>query len=253
MSYNIRGATYEDGLNCWEGRRDLNLRVIEEHVPDVIGFQEMQDANLAFYAERLSSYCYAEALPYNREGRIFYNTIAWKSGSAEVIDEGGFYLSETPDRWSLDWGGARVHTVMWMRLRQDSHTILFLNTHLDHISEEARVRSAQLIAQRWPPIRDSSEPVVLMGDFNSRPDPDGSSVYGILTGSLDDTWTGKEVSTVHGFRGPDDARVADGTHRVDWILTTGLFTKSCRCLYTADPPLYPSDHFPLLADLRPPV
>jgi hypothetical protein len=40
MSYNIRGALYDDGPNSWPFRAPLNVRLLQQHIPDLIGFQE---------------------------------------------------------------------------------------------------------------------------------------------------------------------------------------------------------------------
>ena len=52
MTFNIRGALYEDGANHWRHRAALNLRTIQSHAPDLIGLQEAHLENLAYYCQQ---------------------------------------------------------------------------------------------------------------------------------------------------------------------------------------------------------
>ena len=56
MTFNVRGAPEDDGINIWKNRAKVNLDVISKAEPDVIGFQEVQDANLSAYLEKLEGY-----------------------------------------------------------------------------------------------------------------------------------------------------------------------------------------------------
>ena len=86
--------------------------------------------------------------------------------------------------------------------------------------------------------------VVLTGDFNTGL---GTAPYEELTGVLTDAWkvaaekTGPE-GTFHGFKG------TPGAARIDWILISAPW-KVSRMATVDDgrPPLYPSDHYGVLA------
>lgn len=65
------------------------------------------------------------------------------------------------------------------------------------------------------------------------------------------------ASTFHGLHG--DAYFAlewgdEAFWRIDWILThagaTGLQATSCTIVRDAQPPIYPSDHYPVVAEFR---
>ena len=65
------------------------------------------------------------------------------------------------------------------------------------------------------------------------------------------------TSTFHGFRGADYFALERGGQvfwRVDWILTRDgeamrAPTVSCTIVHDADLPIYPSDHWPVLAEV----
>jgi len=257
MTFNIRGATYDDGVNAWSNRAALNVRTIQGHNPDVIGFQELETGNLKTYREHLIDYDYVLGLRYNRPGRLFYNAIFWKPARFMLTASGGFYLSSTPGKWSSAWDAARVHTAMWAKLRpmDIQSEFLFLNTHLDHVSHRARVESSKLIIRKISLLRHDSQPVIVVGDFNAPPEglaETSDTVYHtFMVGGFQDTYRGaKPSNTVHGFRG---GQFSQDDLRLDWILTLNgsraVQTRSCAIVRAAEPPLYPSDHYPVIADL----
>ncbi len=92
-----------------------------------------------------------------------------------------------------------------------------------------------------------------MADSNALP---GSEAYCIfIDAGYADTYTtagtNGKVNTYHGFKGAD----FDGDNlRIDWIMTRAgarsFTTRRCIVVTDAAPPLYPSDHYPVLAELE---
>ncbi|MBQ1230157.1 MAG: endonuclease, partial [Clostridia bacterium] len=64
MSFNIRVRVEHDGANCLDFRREKLISVIRKEAPDVIGFQEVQDASLKWLSEALPEYTF---LGYGRD------------------------------------------------------------------------------------------------------------------------------------------------------------------------------------------
>ncbi|MDQ4106965.1 MAG: hypothetical protein M3157_07325 [Actinomycetota bacterium] len=56
MSFNVRGASHEDGINVWGERAAMNVETIRRYGPDIIGFQEVQSENLEVYERELPGY-----------------------------------------------------------------------------------------------------------------------------------------------------------------------------------------------------
>ncbi len=257
MTFNIRGAVHNDGENVWPNRAGLNVQTIRRCDPDVIGFQELHRANLAVYKEQLPEYEYFLGLHSGNADPYEYNSIFWKPSRFELVDSGGFWLSTTPDRYSRSWNTQCIRCANWVRLRgvADGVEFLHLNTHLDHISEEARVNGSTLILQKLREMVSERQPVVVTGDFNCTPGTPSyqafmeagfTDVY-IATGNEDT----EDADTFHGFRGSEfgKVRIGPGPIRIDYILTKGAEAKSCVVVRDAEPPLYPSDHYPVLAEL----
>lgn len=258
MTFNIRGAYHPDGVNAWENRAALNVATIRRCSPALIGFQELQDGNLKAYEAELPEYERALGPRYENRGPHAHNAIFWDRSRLELVRAGGFWLSETPERFSKSWGTRQVRSVNWvlLRLLPDSAGLLHLNTHLDHVSEAARGEGARLVV-RWLERAEIKVPVVLTGDFNCEP---GSAAYQtfIRAGFADaHLLAGNEpINTFHAFAGeryrPRPGREA----RIDWILLRDSpddgrrwEARSCEVVRDAEPPVYPSDHYPVVAEL----
>eukprot|EP00469_Lotharella_globosa_P013577 CAMPEP_0167789972 /NCGR_PEP_ID=MMETSP0111_2-20121227/11026_1 /TAXON_ID=91324 /ORGANISM="Lotharella globosa, Strain CCCM811" /LENGTH=444 /DNA_ID=CAMNT_0007682287 /DNA_START=80 /DNA_END=1414 /DNA_ORIENTATION=- len=173
--------------------------------------------------------------------------------------------------------------------KQKSKLVTVISTHFDHVGVEARKNSANLIKDLVTRLKNSypNSAAVLCGDFNSiKVDND---VYECLTmgeGALVDAWNTAEVkvdggwkrSTMHKFQGLEfdgcmgdgtvelcavnvdldqDKKPSDGTEHIDWILLSNPKSGSPSLktiksqVYTDALPSgrYPSDHFPVGAEL----
>jgi endonuclease/exonuclease/phosphatase family metal-dependent hydrolase len=254
MSFNVRGSRFEDGHNIWPNRAELNAAVIRRHAPDLIGFQEFELPHLEFYAARLPEYDHVLGPGYNDREPFQYPAILFRRARLRVLDSGGFWLSTTPEIHSAAWDTACIRSANWARLAltEGGRDLLHLNTHLDHISEQARAEGARLIAERLGGLRRDGVPAVVTGDFNCS--PDSTAHRALLAAGLADTYSAVHgaapVMTFHGFRGADyEPKSFDARDRIDWILADGLRAVSHTIVLDAEPPLYPSDHYPVLAEL----
>ena len=258
MSFNIRGALFDDGANRWPNRADLNARTILRYAPDLIGFQECHQGNLDIYRVRLAGYEWVTGPAYNNDAPHFqYPAIFWKPDRLKLIESDGFWLSLTPDRHSGSWGTDCVRSATWALFEQPRtlQRFVHLNTHLDHVSELARVEGARLIVQRLHHFADEGVPLLVTGDFNCMP---GTPAYRqFVAGGFADAYLTAghttPVSTFHGFQGHSYHPKPHETDRIDWILMRDgrqrWQVNDCRLITDSEPPLYPSDHWPVLASL----
>ncbi len=257
MSFNIRGAFHpQDGLNDWPQRAALNVATIQKYAPEIIGFQEWQTGNQATYDETLREYAYEMGpVSIRQTERKHHVPIYWKPQRFEMVDKGGFYLSETPDEWSAGWGATLVRAVNWVRLRdlEEDVTFVHLNTHFDHEGDLPRTNSAQLIVERIQQIRQPGEPAIISADFNSKADSEAYTIF--RENGYVDTWveTGhtENPNTFHDFRGQG---FPAKDLRIDWILTLAgdrrLQAIDSTIIVDEAPPLYPSDHYPITTRLE---
>jgi endonuclease/exonuclease/phosphatase family metal-dependent hydrolase len=127
------------------------------------------------------------------------------------------------------------------------------NLHLDHQSAETRVSQVEVALEALGELLRPEMPLCLMGDFN---DPPGGSVARaiirkspILGLHLYDPWQQldlPESSSYHGYGGANE-----DWSRIDWILLSDHFqVTDIAYERAAEPPLYPSDHYPVTARVR---
>ncbi len=238
--------------DIWSNRADFNVATINRYNPDVIGFQEFDLGHWATYREQLANY-----IPYGVDENLG-TVIFWKADRFERLDSGFFWLGDHPNERKADWGAEDPLSAAWVILkdRQSEHSFLFVDNHFDDGSEEARVKSSQLVLGRIAQIG-SSLPVIAVGDFNCNP---WSTTYrNFLSADFVDTYRAAghgdsaESSTFHGFHGKDYFALDWGDQvfwRVDWILARGgLQTSSCTIVRDAAPPVYASDHYPVVTEL----
>lgn len=248
MSYNVRYPSKNDGANLWEKRRDLFIDSIRQANPDLIGTQELFKLQGDFLVERLPAFAWFGT---SRRGNdedehmgVFY-----KKNRLRVVEQGQFWLSETPDvPGSQSWNMSLPRMVTWALFESGGRRFYFFNTHFAHRpeDEDARIKSAKLIVEQIAKIAKDA-PAIVTGDFNA---PAGGAVHTVLlSGGLKDS---RDLAveklgpagTFHGFQGKP------GEARIDWILVSPhwkILRNETVTMHDGD--RYPSDHFPIVVDL----
>lgn len=263
MTFNIRGFYHpDDGANQWRHREALNIATIRAAAPDIIGVQEAQTGNLKAYHRDLTEYHWTAWPEYGDAPPHEWPAIYWNPGRVQPIDSGGFWLSETPDRHSRSWETDCIRSASWIafRCRQSRARFVLLNTHLDHRSALARVDGARLIARRLDELQHDGAAAIVTGDFNDDPGSPAYEVFAeagfvdahVAAGESDEAI---ESFTNHGWRGYPFDRPDDRPRRIDWILARDgaavrAAVTSCGIVRDASPPVYASDHFPVVANVE---
>lgn len=257
MTFNIRLSKANDGADGWEKRRDQVRDLIHRCGADFVGLQEACPDQVAYLHEALPDYGHLtrcrEADPSQGEAvPLFYSNEHWQLDCAQ---HGTFWLSDTPEvPGSKTWGNIVPRVVTWGRFlhKPTGRGVYVFNAHFDHLSERSRVRSAALLAQRIA-TRLHPDPVIVLGDLNSG-ERGGAVRYlkGLLPGSptpLIDTFrtlhpNGVRAGTFHGFTG-----ITFGA-KIDYVFTQpDARVLDARILREHRDGRYPSDHFPVIAEL----
>ncbi len=270
MSFNIRGfSRRSDGVHDWAHRAAFNVATIKRYAPDLIGLQELQAESLATYREKLPEYAPILGPGAGNKAPHEFNAIFFDPTRLRVLDSGGFWLSETPDRHSSAWRTRVVRSANWAKFGSPSAGLSFvhLNTHLDHVSGLARAKGSELILRKIAQLQEGGFPAVVTGDFNCLPQ---SFPYRSFAGNgFEDTFLAagneddEDAGTFHAFKGlryfllrcGDRVRHGRKPRRIDWILLKNgqqrLRTEAHEILRDrhARSAVYPSDHYPILAAL----
>ncbi len=253
MSFNIRYGTARDGENRWNNRKEQVFDVIRQYSPDVVGLQEALRFQIDEIRESLPEY---DEIGIGREGGT--NGEFYRIKRFDVDESGTFWLSDTPGVPSAHWGNSHFRTCTWGHFsdKQSGLAFYLYNVHLDHRSQPSRERSVQLIADTIQK-RKQPDPVILTGDFNAGED---NPAIEYLKGKGDvrptapillaDTFrtlypSKKTVGTFNGFKGKS------GGAKIDYIFATpDIRTLAASIVRDEQKGRYPSDHFPLVAQLR---
>ena len=241
-SANVRCYAPDDLFKkSWFYRADLIRNNIDDVKPDIIGFQEVTWMHYGYLQDIMQGYdsviMYRDNFILSEGCPIFYRTDKF-----ELIDKNSFWLSETPEVMSKDWNSACYRVCSYVKLRQlnTNKEFVVFNTHLDHVSDEARINGIKVVLDKINELGDV--PSYLMGDLNAKPNSktlksvyeffeDGQVVADITTdGATYQKW-GEKLNS----------------ERIDYIVAsigkTDIYEYGIvDTLYDG---VYPSDHFPI--------
>ena len=252
MSFNIRNSHARD----WEARKGLVYEVIRDYAPDVLGLQEANSFHLKELSNEFPEYGQVgEGSMGGSKGQ--HSAILFLEERFKLTDSGSFWLSKTPTQPSKSWRSAHHRICTWAELlvRETDRTLYIYNTHMDDGSREARENGTRMIMEHIQGEVQTS-PFVFMGDFNA---PEDSEVLKIIKGNSEarqnlriqmvDSFRvlypdRENVGTYNGFTGQSDGS------KIDYIMVRpSMKVIEASILQTSREGRYPSDHFPVTAQV----
>jgi len=251
MTYNIRYDNPNDGENQWSKRNNFLSDQIAYNNPDIFGIQEGLHHQVRYLDSVFSNYNYIGVARDDARTKGEYSAVFYNKEKFNILNEGTFWLSETPDKISVGWDAAmeRICTYGLFKDKVTKQQFFVFNTHFDHIGKMARVKSAALILKRITALNTNNLPVIVMGDFNLKPDAEPIQ---LLSKALNDT---KKVSVLKPF-GPTGT--FNGfifskpvSERIDYIFTSknNISVKKYAVLSDSKDCRYPSDHLPVIVHI----
>ncbi len=251
ISFNIRYDNPDDGPNAWPNRKSLAASVFRDRRADIAGLQEALIRQIQDLEANLPEYAWTGVGRDNGQEKGEFSPIFYDRNKLSLSDHGTFWLSETPEvPGSVHWDNAitRIATYGIFRHKETGLSIFVLNTHLDHVGENSRQRSAELIVSRIKALS-RGLPVILTGDLNSSPD---SPALTILTSDKEIKLTNSRElaeephfgaeTTFNGFGR------ADHPETIDFVLVSPDFrVRRHGHLQVRRGDVYISDHFPVFA------
>ena len=168
-----------------------------------------------------------------------------------MVKQSTCWLSPTPNIPSKGWDAAlnRVCTFGLFKNKKTKKLIWVFNTHFDHIGKTARLESSKLIIQKIKELNTKNYPVIITGDFNSKPEDEPSQYM------LANMQNCREISKqVYG--GPDTWNAFQFFEKpngcIDYIFVSHykfLYVTKFATITDSFDLKYPSDHFPVLATI----
>lgn len=261
MTYNLKFAspTFEPS---WEVRRDMQIDMIRQYDPDIIGTQEGLKEQIDYLMDNLPEYV---VIGEGRKGGDDdeHMAIFYKRDKFRLREMQSFQLSNTPE---VIGSGPEINPrmVTWARFAfinrpaegeagpypmnyrdhwENTQEFYLFNTHyFDRRNQSlARLNASKLIMERINELNRFGEwkaerTVFLMGDFNCRP---GSAPYKVFVGD----------------ENSDDPDLLKDTiengNDIDWILYKGnvKMLRYEEVDYNIDG-AYPSDHKPIYVEFE---
>lgn len=250
-TFNIRYANQNDHGNLWEDRLPQVKSLIQFHQIELLGIQEGLHHQVTGLAESLE-YDYIGVGRDDGTEKGEYAAILYNPSKFKLLENGTFWLSPTPEKPSKGWDAALNRICTWGKFENDNGEKFYIfNIHYDHIGQQAREESSNLVVSTVEKMNTESLPVILMGDFNVTPD---NAAYTTIT-SKEGWKDARLISTIPSygpagtFTGFDWERMPNGI--IDHIFVKGKLTVIRHGILTDNyGKKYPSDHFPVLVEVE---
>lgn len=255
MSFNIRYGAAKDGTNSWEYRKELVVQTIKVFNPDLLGMQEVLDYQGEYIQKNLPGYEFYGVGREDGKRKGEFVPVVFRKDRFKLLDKGHFWLSETPEVvGSKSWDSSLPRICTWVLLedKMAKKTLIFANTHLDHLGKIARQESAVLIRKYFREM-EQKHPIILTGDFNTTED---TVPYKLITEPASGKRWFDSFRVIHPLRTTNEVSFNGWKHvragsRIDWILHSPEFvTINAMIDYTCDEGRLPSDHYPVEAVIR---
>lgn len=251
MTFNIRLSLDSDKENSWNNRKEDALALMSYYHPDIMGVQEAVPQQMKDIKNGLKNYDFVGVGRDDGKDAGEYSAIFFDASKLQVLESGTFWLSPTPDVPSKGWDAAynRICTYALFKSKKGGKKLWAFNVHFDHVGNVARVNSSRMILEKIKAFNTKNLPVVLTGDFNLTED---SEPIKILSKSLNDSFYNSKTPH-YGPKGTwqafDITKIP--TERLDYIFVKGFSVESNRIINDRRSNLlYPSDHFPVLSELK---
>ncbi len=254
MTFNIRYDNTGDGPNSWQHRKDSVIGFIMSERPDVFGLQEALPHQLADLSAALSGYGHVGVGREDGANAGEHTPVFYDKERFTLLDSGTFWLSQYPDSAGfIGWDGACPRIATWAKLNDKATgmDLLFVNTHLDHVGQEAQINGTTLIMERIESIANGI-PAILTGDFNSVAQ---SNPYRIATTSampLVDSYMAAEDRSGSGYTYHEfDNLAPESRVRIDYLFVSPSFkVKETRIINEQGRKVMLSDHNPVITVLE---
>ncbi len=190
MSFNIR-VPNDSSPNALADRKPRIQQHLTTYSPDIVGFQEVTPAWKTVIDSQLSGY--SKEFVWRDSSNAEAAPLYWKTSVFTVLEQGSFWLSDTPDTMSKDWDAGCYRTCSYAALvhKTSGNLILAFNSHFDHQSETARTNSAVLVVKRMKALQDKYTALgygdniatFCTGDYNCKPD---TAAYATMAAAFGD-------------------------------------------------------------------
>ena len=172
VQFNLRCTGFGETSVAY--RAPLMTAMLQSLGADSMGFQEANLRWMTYLEDHLPDYAWVGVA--RDDGKVLgeFSPIFYLKEKYDLIDSGTFWLSKTPEKpGTKDWGSACNRICTWAVLENKDTGARYVhcNTHLDHISGEARKNQMAVLLEKVKEFI-GVYPVALTGDLNDLEDSD---------------------------------------------------------------------------------
>lgn len=246
-------ASYNIYVGRWQERKKLVYEIINSYDFDIWGTQEGTLLHLTDIKNEFSSYDYI-GVGRDGEDKGEFSAIFYKTDRFELLDEGSFWFSNTPEKPSYGWDATNYRRICSWGFFRDKETqskFYFFNSHFDHEGTVARTESSKLLLSRINSITESGFPIFLTGDLNCHPDSEPINLL-LSSGFLYDSrsLTEEPPKGSEGTINRLDPNLVS-TSRIDYIFVSSeVKVKQYSVINDRPNGICPSDHDPVLVNIE---
>lgn len=245
MNFNvyIKGT----GEKSPENRTDEVVSVIKNADPDSFGVEEADPDWLKRLSDALPEYSYA-GHGRDKDFGGEASAVFYKNEKYELVSEETFWLSKTPDKPSKGWDAwiNRICTVAVLKDKQTGFTYAHFNAHFDNSGSISRVEAVRVVSEK---AAEYDMPIVFSGDLNAK---EGNLMYkrALEAGFRDTKYLAETSDTGATYHGYSNLHKTN-SKPIDYIFVNSY----CKEVAVYDVitekinGIYPSDHFPVVAEL----
>lgn len=246
ISFNLHYASKRYG--SVDVRSQLVGATILAYAPDIIGVQEATEQWLSRLDEILADKYERLGEKRDEEETTEYNCIYYLKDKYKAVKSGTFWLSETPrKKYTKSFGAICMRICTWAVLENKQTGLRFFhaNTHLDNVSEQTRLKQAQVLLENIEK-KAGKLPVILTGDFNSTEE---EAAYLLAAESFDNTRLSAK-NTEDGVTYHDYGQFSGETGAIDFIFVSkGTKVENYKIIDERIKKVFLSDHYGICSDI----
>lgn len=251
----IKIGTYNIYVGNWiNSRKELVYEILRKNDFDIFGTQEGTIIHLNDIGRKFDEYQY---IGVGRDGgdEGEFSAIFYKKELFELLEQGNFWFSKTPDEPSYGWDAVNYRRICtWGKFRdkRTNKTFYLFNSHYDHQGEIARRESSKLLLEMMKNVQqNNASPMFSVGDFNANVHTDPMRILlddGLLLDSRE-----KSLDQPFGpygtFQGFDVNLISN--NRIDYILVTdNVMVETYGVIDDRIDGRCPSDHDPVVIEVE---
>ena len=252
MSYNIRYDITTSNASPWAERHSAIASQINRFDVDIVGMQEVLDHQREQLLSDLPGFSSIGVGRDDGQKSGEFSPIFYKEERFRVLASGTFWLSPTPDVPSKGWDAAlnRICTYAQFFDLEFKQSFWVFNTHFDHVGEVARMKSSVLILRKIQEVtKGTREAVIFCGDLNLN--DDHPTITFLQSQMRDALLVSQEVKSTMNKTFNNFDLENEATKRIDYLFTNKkVAVLSFETIVERFGVSYPSDHFPIVANLK---